>query len=176
MKINISREDFVKKAYPYAKMVLDNFGIQLIISISQAAHESNFGNSDLAIQANNLFGIKASESWIKKGGKVWIGRTFEYINNEKVYLKDGFRMYDSWEASFTDWALLISQSSLYKQAYEYAKQGLVKEYAEAILTKFDKNGKVIKWGYTTDREYPRKLVEVAQVVRKIANEKLGIQI
>jgi flagellum-specific peptidoglycan hydrolase FlgJ len=35
---------------------------------------------------------------------------------------------------------------------------------------------VIKWGYTTDKDYPKKLVEVANVVRKIANEKLGIQI
>lgn len=164
---SITKEEFIKYAYPCAEEVKKKYNISKIISLSQSAHESNFGNSDLAIKAKNLFGIKATANWIKNNGKVWIGRTSEFIkfiNGKEIRLEDGFRMYSTWLDSFIDWADLISSLGIYKEAYKYAQLGLIREYGEAITGK-----------YATDPKYAEKLVKVSEVVRELC-QKLNYEI
>jgi flagellar protein FlgJ len=155
----ITREEFIKYVYPLATEVKEKYNITRIISITQSAHESNFGNSTLAIQAKNLFGIKATESWTKKGGKVWLGTTWENIKGKDITLVDGFRMYDTWRESFLDWAELISKSKIYKNAYEYAQLGDIILYGKEITGK-----------YATDPKYSEKLIKVCEVVKELCKK------
>ena len=43
------------------------YGIPASVTLSQMAHESDFGTSKLAMRDNNYFGIKCSSSWLKEG-------------------------------------------------------------------------------------------------------------
>ncbi|MCX7716695.1 MAG: glucosaminidase domain-containing protein [Endomicrobia bacterium] len=160
----IKKDEFVKYAYPCACEVKKRFYIARIISLTQAAHESNFGNSELSKQAKNLFGIKSTKKWVEKGGKVWLGKTTEFIEGKEVKLTDGFRLYDTWLDSFLDWAELISTLSVYKEAYLYAQLGDVKKY-----------GELITGIYATDPKYGEKLVEKSQVIKELC-KKLNYEI
>ena len=58
-----------------------------------------------------------------------------------------FRAYDSYEASFRDYAQLITNSPRYEKAQAIAKTGSAVAYASELQ----------KAGYATDPEYARKL-------------------
>ena len=55
---------FLNKLAPMAVRDWNNTHIVLpSITIAQGIHESGWGTSDLAVKANNLFGIKANSDW-----------------------------------------------------------------------------------------------------------------
>ena len=82
-----------------------------VIAAAQACLESNFGESELATQANNLKGVKAGRSWqgetLELPTKEW-GPNGWYMNTAK------WRKYPTWEAAFLDYADLI------KRVYPFA--------------------------------------------------------
>lgn len=54
----------------YSALAMDHqrrYGIPASVTLSQMAHESDFGTSFLARQSNNFFGIKCSRSWLAEG-------------------------------------------------------------------------------------------------------------
>ena len=69
--------------------------------IAQAALESRWGNSQLALQANNLFGIKADPSWT--GPTIEMG-TQEIVTGGSVAEMATWRRYPSWQACIADHA------------------------------------------------------------------------
>ena len=60
------------------------------LCIAQACLESAYGTSELAVQANNLFGIKAS-NW---SGRVYNKATKEWDGSKYITITAGFRAYD----------------------------------------------------------------------------------
>ncbi len=75
------------------------------VSIAQGILESGWGKSELAINGNNLFGIKASDGW---NGTTYTIKTAEYDrNNNKFYINAAFRKYNSWDESVKDHALFF---------------------------------------------------------------------
>lgn len=95
------------------------------ITIAQAILESNWGNSNLTKEANNLFGIKADYYW--KGESV-IFETNEYHNN---MIKDKFRKYDTLEDSINDHSEFLIKNSRYKEN-GVLKAKTYKEQAKAL--------------------------------------------
>lgn len=79
-------------------------------SIAQAIIESNKGNSELATNANALFGIKADKRW---NGKTYEKKTKEYVNSQYVDVVASFRAYDSWDDSIADHANFLIVNSRY---------------------------------------------------------------
>src|SRR6202035_123528 len=76
-----------------------------------AIDESGWGQSLLATQDNNLFGIKGT------GPAVSVLRpTQEYQNGQTVTVNAPFRVYSSMAQSITDHSLLLATGSSYKQA------------------------------------------------------------
>ena len=69
------------------------------LCIAQACLESAYGTSDLAVQANNLFGIKAS-NWT---GKVYNKQTKEWDGSKYITITAGFRAYDTMVACVEDY-------------------------------------------------------------------------
>jgi len=151
----LNKKQFVEKMLPLSKSIQDNYGIQPNITISQSALESRWGNSELTRKANNLFSIKATDSWKAKGGLVYKIATKEYAGTpqEKTIVAE-FRSYFSWEDSVNDWADLIASASIYKTAYYYAQQGDVANYGKAVN----------QAGYSTDVNYPTKMVDFNNAV------------
>lgn len=88
-------------------------GVYPSIIVAQAAGETGWGTSKLALQANNLFGIKADASW---KGATYVVSSPEVENGKTVMQESTFRKYDSYESSVTDYALKLTGSNLYANA------------------------------------------------------------
>jgi flagellar protein FlgJ len=114
--------------------------------LGQAGHETGWGQHQIKVKGGapsfNLFGIKAGPNWT---GKVAEVTTTEYINGTPQKRVAKFRAYDSYEASFKDYAKLISESPRYAQAR--AQTGSVHAFTSGLQ----------KAGYATDPEYAAKL-------------------
>jgi flagellum-specific peptidoglycan hydrolase FlgJ/LysM repeat protein len=93
-----AQKDYIDQYKEIAITEMDRVGIPASIKLAQGILESASGQSELATQANNHFGVKCS------GG--WDGKTFKKIDDEKD--EDGnpkescFRKYSRAEESFVD--------------------------------------------------------------------------
>ena len=78
----LSFKAFIQLVEPLCKEVEDHTGIDHVLPMVQAAHESKAGNSKLAKEYGNLFGFKASKSW--KDNKKPVARmpTWEVITTK----------------------------------------------------------------------------------------------
>jgi hypothetical protein len=60
------------------------------------------------MMANNApFGVKATETWLKNGGKAYSSKTGEVINGQSVSIVAAFRAYDSLAAAVEDHANIL---------------------------------------------------------------------
>ena len=95
------QKDFINKLAPYA--VADwnaNHTVLPSVTLSQGLREAAWGRSELAVKANNLFGVKAGDAW---PGKVYVKNTEEYYDGvNPSIIKDAFRVYDNWGQGVTD--------------------------------------------------------------------------
>ncbi len=112
--------------------------------IAQAALESRWGNSQLALQANNLFGIKADPGWT--GPTIEMG-TQEIVTGGSVAEMATWRRYPSWQACIADHAQFFLVNERYKEALDYQSGAA---FAQAIA----------KAGYATDTQYAAKIIEI----------------
>ena len=108
------------------------------VVIAQAILETGWGNSEIMMRANAIFGIKATSSW---QGKVYNAKTKEcYDGVSFTTINDCFRAYDSLEDSIKDYFNLICNSSRYRSA-------LKTDSPEACITAIKNSG------YATDPHY-----------------------
>lgn len=131
---------FVTKQYSNAKHLQDETGIDPVVTLLQAAHESNFGTSGLATRFHNLFGIKPSQDWLKQGKPL---AHFDNVASEGGAAAD-FKAYSSDLESMRDWAALLKR--LYPLAYSAAQQGDLDLF-------FDGLNKGLAGAYATDPNY-----------------------
>lgn len=125
------------------------------ISVAQAIWESGWGTSTLAKQANNLFGIRAYNTW---NGKVFDRNECVLYNGwAEIYAAKGedyvkantlsfWRGYDSWQESVNDHSALFNNASIYapiRGNYDYKSVARllvecgycgVDEYADCLIT------------------------------------------
>ena len=144
---------FISKIGVEAKTNYKEYGILPSITIAQAILESGWGESTLATDYNNLFGIKADERWDGKKVKM------ETKENYNDIINDYFREYSSYEASVEDHGKFLSENIRYKengifdsktykgqaQSLENAGYATVKNeegeliYAESLINVIQKN-------------------------------------
>ena len=112
-------------------------------TLAQAIIESRYGNSELATQANAIFGIKADSRW---SGKVCSKQTKEYVNGQYVTVVASFRAYDSWDESIADHNQFLLKNKRYSNLIG------VRDYKEYC--------KLIKQdGYATAPTYDQTLID-----------------
>ena len=128
-------------------------GVPAHLMLGQAALESGWGKHELkaadGTPSNNLFGIKANDSW---DGKVVEATTTEYFNGVKQKRIEKFRAYDSYADSFKDFANLMRNNPRYENVMANLQD--VNAYAQSMQ----------KAGYATDPNYASKLASVIQKV------------
>jgi flagellum-specific peptidoglycan hydrolase FlgJ len=106
-----AQQAFINAVAPGAMAAQRQYGIPAAVTIAQAIDESGWGQSQLAMQDNNLFGIKGTGP----AGSV-VRPTQEYENGQAVTVEAPFRVYSDMAQSISDHSLLLATGSAYQQA------------------------------------------------------------
>lgn len=109
--------DYVNKFIEPARQVQEKYGVPVAVSLVQSFLESGAGESALAKDHNNYFGITAG-SW---KGKTAVFKDW-YIDKktgQKVYYDIAFRSYPSIEAGWLDYGNLLKNGKYYKDAFDF---------------------------------------------------------
>ena len=143
---NLTRQQFIEKLAPLAIEDMRRTGVPASLTIAQAILESNNGNSTLAKQANNLFGMKGKGT----AGSIRLP-TKEYRNGEWITIHTDFRKYNNWAESVADHSnLFINGVSWNRNLY----RGVIG--VDGITAARE----VAKAGYATDPDYDKKLIKL----------------
>ena len=120
---------------------MKTYGIPASIILAQGILESGAGQSDLAMNANNHFGVKCHNDW----------------TGDKVYKDDDtanecFRKYNQASESYKDHAMVLTGKSRYSKLFTLPK-GDYKSWAKGLKDA----------GYATDPKYPKKLINYIEL-------------
>lgn len=158
---SLSNEDVIKKVAPVFTADQKASGVLACVSLAQFILESGYGHSELALNANNFFGMKKELSGNSWPHSTWDGTSI-YTKETQEQNPDGtyktitaeFRKYACLERSVRDHSgyLLGAKNG---DAYRYPDIGCITEYRKAF--------QVIKdGGYATASDYVDKLCSVVE--------------
>lgn len=160
----VNQSNFVQTHTLDAIKVEQATGIPASYIVGQAGHETGWGQHEIKLRGGapsyNLFGIKAGADW---SGKVAQVSTTEYVNGVAKKTVAKFRAYDSYEASFRDYARLITQSPRYAQASRQTSS------AQAFAMGLQKAG------YATDPHYAAKLSHAIATTQRLQRAQVVAQ-
>lgn len=137
-----SPEEFVKLLAPAAIASMKAFGVPARFTVTQAALESGWGKSGLAVQALNLFGVKADASW---DGPVMTMNTKEFIDGKEVQVSARWRKYARLQDCLDDHSRFFHQNPRYAACFEATTS---EDFARAVAAA----------RYATDPDYAKKLL------------------
>lgn len=143
----MTKEEFVKQAYAAAMQSSEQSGMPPMVTVSQAALESNWGESGLSKEANNYFGIKAHGTHARI-----VMRTDECEKGAQVVVAAAFARYESMLDCFRCRDGIIAKAAVYAGA----RKKLVDE--EGFITEIAKH-------WATDPKYAEKLMTVLSEVK-----------
>lgn len=142
----MKKQNFIAIMAPLAEFDQLQSGVPASLTIAQAALESAWGTSELAVKANNLFGIKGQGT----AGSMRL-QTTEYVRGVAGRVIADFRAYNSWAESVADHSsLLVNGVSWDRDKYAGALRTDGRSAAAAIGAA----------GYATDPEYADKLIRI----------------
>ena len=130
------QQRYVEKYAPMAVREMLRSGVPASITLAQGMLESGNGESKLATQANNHFGIKCH--------KGWEGKTIHHDDDARG---ECFRVYDSVEESYRDHSDFLRYRDRYKFLFDLDRTDY-KGWAYGLK----------KAGYATDPSYAAKLI------------------
>ena len=137
-----TREEYIEKYKDAAIQSMKTHGIPASITLAQGCLESADGNSDLAVRANNHFGIKCHNDWK--------GPTYYKKGDDRG--RSCYRKYRNPSESFKDHSLR------YGQRYAFLFDLQITDY------KGWSHG-LKKAGYATDPQYAQKLIKIIEDYR-----------
>src|SRR5215468_1123793 len=141
---NHAEQAFINEIAPWAMASQRRYGVPASVTIAQAIDESGWGQSVLATNDHNLFGIKGAGP---AGSDV--APTTEYQSGQLVGQTSPFRVYHNIAESVDDHGKLLATSPYYRQVM--ADRGDPNAFA-AALTGI----------YATDPQYGAKLIGLMQ--------------
>lgn len=135
-----TRAEYIERYKSIAIGDMERYGIPASITLAQGILESDSGNSRLALQSNNHFGIKCKSNWTGK----------------RVYHDDDakgecFRSYASVEDSYRDHAEFLDQSPRYDSLFSYAPTDY-RSWARGLKAA----------GYATAPDYAQRLIRIIE--------------
>jgi nucleoid-associated protein YgaU len=136
----MGRQQYIAKYHKWAVDEMNKTGIPASITLAQGILESDCGNSRLALEANNHFGIKCHSDW--SGDKM-------YHDDDKP--QECFRVYPSAAESFADHSLFLTSKSRYASLFELDRTDYV-GWAKGLR----------KAGYATDPKYADLLIAIIE--------------
>ena len=105
---------YIEKYAALAVEEMHRTGIPASITLAQGIAESSFGNSPLAYEANNHFGIKCNNDW---AGASYM-REDDDKNASGSLIESCFRKYESSEESYRDHSNFLSKKTRYAALFK----------------------------------------------------------
>ena len=133
-------ESYISKYSSSAIAEMDRYGIPASITLAQGILESGNGESRLAVDGKNHFGIKCHSNWN--------GKTIIEDDDEKG---ECFRKYNKVSESYRDHSLFLTERGRYSFLFEYKKTDY-KKWAKGLK----------KAGYATNPKYPTLLIDLIE--------------
>ena len=153
---NGDTQAFINAIAPSAVEIANANDLYPSVMIAQAMLESNFGQSGLSANYNNLFGIKGAYNGSSVSLKTWEddgqGNAYEIMDN--------FRSYPSWADSLADYARILSYGR-----YAGVHRSAAPTYADATAA--------LTGTYATDTSYGAKLNYVIEKYNLTAFDNAG---
>ena len=135
-----TRAEYIEKYAPLAVEQQTLYGIPASITLAQGLLESANGNSRLAVEANNHFGIKCGSSWSGNS-----------IRHDDDALQECFRAYSSVEESYIDHSLILLERKWYRPLFDLDPKDY-KAWAHGLK----------KAGYATNPRYADLLIKIIE--------------
>lgn len=135
-----ARKDYIESYKAAAIEQMEVYGIPASIKMAQALLESDNGNSRLAREANNHFGIKCKREW-----------TGETISHDDDAPGECFRKYASPMESFKDHSEFLDKSARYQDLFKLDPMDY-KGWAYGLK----------KAGYATNPAYAEMLIKIIE--------------
>lgn len=159
-KPQTDQEKFLATIGPMAKADMAKSGICAAITIAQAILESGWGKSELAKNANNLFGMKKSLSGNTWPNSAWDGKSVYSKQTKEVYasghatVQADFRAYKTLQDSVNDHSAYLAG----------ARNGSSLRYKGLVgCADYKKSAQIIKaGGYATAPDYVGKLCRIVE--------------
>jgi LysM repeat protein len=136
----ITPQEYIDTYKLIAIREMHTYKIPASITLAQGLLESGIGNSKLAREANNHFGIKCHKGWEGKGF---------YMDDDEE--NECFRVYENPEESYRDHSLFLATRDRYAFLFDY-KITDYKSWAKGLK----------KAGYATDPKYPTRLIDLIE--------------
>jgi len=135
-----TRQQYIDVFAQLAIQEMNEYHIPASITMAQACLESGDGNSILAREANNHFGIKCNSSW-----------TGSSILQDDDSSNECFRKYSTAIESFRDHSKFLTGGMRYQFLFDYE----IKDYKKWAYG-------LKKAGYATDPQYPERLIKIIE--------------
>ena len=135
----ITKQEYVDQWNGVAIEQMMMHNIPASITLAQGILESGSGNSDLAVKANNHFGIKCHD---------WQGKKIYKDDDTK---NECFRVYKTAEQSYIDHSEFLKKYNRYAFLFDY-KSDDYKSWAKGLR----------KAGYATNPKYPDLLIGIIE--------------
>jgi hypothetical protein len=132
--------NYIARYKEIAVREMNTFHIPASITLAQGLFESGCGQSELAVNANNHFGIKCH--------KEWTGSTYFMDDDEKM---ECFRKYSDPEQSYIDHSQFLASRDRYATLFKLDITDY-KGWAQGLKTS----------GYATNPEYANKLILIIE--------------
>jgi hypothetical protein len=147
----MSRGEYIDQYKALAIKEMHRSGIPASITMAQGCLESKNGNSRLARQSNNHFGIKCRNDW--KGARVY---------HHDDALNECFRKYRTVEESYIDHTDFLMQNGRYSFLFQLGHTNY-KAWARGLK----------KAGYATDPKYANRLIKIIEEEKLYLLDKVG---
>ncbi|HET8905296.1 MAG TPA: flagellar assembly peptidoglycan hydrolase FlgJ, partial [Saccharospirillum sp.] len=145
-----SPEAFIESLLPHAEQAAQRLGVEPRILVAQAALETGWGRSmikdDQGANSFNFFGIKADQRW---QGAVADTQTHEYVEGNRISIRDAFRAYEDPSQSFNDYVDFLKNNPRYQAALDQVDDP--ERFVRSLQSA----------GYATDPEYANKILRIA---------------
>lgn len=142
VKWNKAYSDYFNQWGEVAMQQMIQYRIPASITLAQGVLESGAGKSELALRANNHFGIKCNG---------WTGRRSYHDDDERG---ECFRAYDNAYQSYVDHSVFLSTSQRYRRLFDL-KRTDYKGWAKGLKA----------CGYATSPTYATKLIEIIETYK-----------
>lgn len=147
----MSTAEYIDTYKSIAQLEMERYGIPASIKLAQGILESGSGNSPLAKNARNHFGIKCK--------KDWTGKTYIQDDDTK---DECFRSYETVLASYEDHSQFLKNSARYAELFTYDITDY-KAWAHGLK----------KAGYATNPQYAHLLIKTIEENRLYEFDKKG---